>query len=174
VNKTSIVGSNRYTFHCPVVDRNERFLACAFRKHRKWRGESIDAEDCSVVMNASKCPAVHMLELEHREGRAMFFDSAADEVHKLPSAILDRIARILVLPFHGIGTKIDPETLSALVGRKVELPERQAAGSAETARKVPRSAARGAGGRGSQAERGSVLDHVEGDVAKQINKAIGS
>jgi hypothetical protein len=110
----SVVPTNRFRFTCPTLGRVEFYLRCVLRRYRHWRGEEIEG-DCATCMRASKCPAVAMIKLEHREGRALFLDTEGKATHRVPAAVMDEIRRKLVRPFHARGTNIEPEALAKLV-----------------------------------------------------------
>lgn len=97
--KDSSAAGNNYTFHCPVVGRDVRYIVCAFKKAKHWRGEKFADQDCHVLMNASKCPAIHMQKKEWATSERMFW-SESTEPKKLPIDIADRINRLLVIPGH--------------------------------------------------------------------------
>ena len=94
---------NKFTFTCPTVKRDTLFMACHFMKIKHWRGERIPCPDCATAMNGSKCPVVYML----RED-ADFFDSEPRH-HSIPTKILNKIANILLFPFHANGLALTPD-----------------------------------------------------------------
>ena len=84
-------------FNCPVVERDERFVTCAFKRHKHWRGEDFASHDCKAAMNGSKCPVIHMLKKEYDAGEALFFD-AETRLHKLSPDIIARIDKLILVP----------------------------------------------------------------------------
>ena len=145
--KDSMVAGNGYMFHCPTVDRDALFTACAFKRHKHWRGDDFADQDCRCAMRGGKCPAVRMLQKEWREEQR-FYHSAEPTMHKLPRDIFDQIERIILFPFHARGLNLTPEQSAKLFGRTLdatnvaETPEQPADGGKPSRIKQPRATAR--------------------------------
>lgn len=117
----SVRADNRFRFHCPVVNRDETYLACVFRRHRKWRGERVDCGGCSAAMSANKCPAIHMIMMEcppNEPSKAIFFDPKGEKLFGIPKAVAERIEKVVILPFHCRGLNVSPEMHELLTGTR--------------------------------------------------------
>jgi hypothetical protein len=164
---TSIFAGNRYRFHCPVVEREEYWLACALRKHRRWRGEKIES-DCATCMSASKCPAIYMIQKEHKLGKPIFVDPT-ETLHQIHKDVWEQIKPLMVLPIHGYGTGISNARLSQLIGREVvniediRMPPRVGRREPELSAAKPRAARKKDSG-------DAMFNHVE-DMADHITVA---
>jgi hypothetical protein len=115
----SIKPDNKFRFLCPVIGEEARYMACVFRKHRKWRGESVDCGACSAAMDANKCPAIHMIDMEvprHGETRSIFYDPKGEKLYKIPPKVAERIENLVVLPYHCRRYEMTPEMHERLTG----------------------------------------------------------
>jgi hypothetical protein len=116
----SIRADNRFRFVCPVVGREERYIACGLRRHRHWRGESIDCGGCASAMRAGKCPAVYMLDMEtpkNAPSKAIFFDTKGEKVYGIPKVVAERIEKVLILPSQCRPYHMSPELFERLTGQ---------------------------------------------------------
>ena len=95
--KDSVTPDNGYQFHCPVVDRDALFIACAFMRAKFMRGENFAAHDCRCAMAGSKCPAVRMLRREWQAGERQFFESTPTK-RMLPKDLVEDIQKVVLLP----------------------------------------------------------------------------
>lgn len=171
----SVRADNRFRFHCPVVGRDEAYLACAWRRHRKWRGESVDCGGCAAAMNANKCPVVHMIEMEcprHEPARPIFFDPKGDKLYGLPQAVAARIEKVLVLPFHCRGLDMTPELHERLTGTREPAPSALPAASI-TQKALPPDGRqeRRKTDRSTAADRKGEPDRSTGDLSDLLGEA---
>lgn len=183
----SVRADNRFRLQCPVVGREERYLACVLRRHRKWRGEPIDCGGCAAAMDANKCPAVHMIHLEchHPSGpRAIFFDPKGDKLYAVPKPVAERIERVLIMPFHARRYTMAPKLYQRLtgqerpaipVGEEMPLGETQAVlARAPERREVRRGAGKGMKPAVQSKQEGDlsgILERAEIDMAAALNAA---
>lgn len=124
-NKDSVQPGNRYTFSCPVTGRDTLYLLCATKRNRHYKGQDFHDHDCRCAMNANRCPIIHMLQMEWREGKPLFMDDDAAVLHRLPKQVAERIERVQVLPYHGAGLTLTPEQKEQLFGNRLaEVPAR--------------------------------------------------
>lgn len=117
--KTSMTPGNKLKLRCPVLGTDQYFVACAFFHWKRMRGEATGRPDCDTIHNANKCAARHMLELEGKAGRPLFIVED-DKPRNPPKAVMERLSQVAIIPYHGMGTGIDPETLSRICGQKID------------------------------------------------------
>lgn len=173
----SVRPENRFRFNCPVVGREERYIACVLRKHRHWRGEAVDCGGCASAMNANKCPAIHMIAMEvprDADARSIFFDLKGEKVFGIPNAVAERIERVLVLPSHCRRHNVSAEMFERLTGRSadgVELAPLVQADSEPT--KAAHRRVRREAGKATQPKDalGDILDNASVDIAAAITAA---
>jgi hypothetical protein len=169
----SAVSGNAYRFHCPTVERDARFIVCAFKKNRHWRGENFLDQDCRLAMRAGKCPVVEMMKAEYRAQDRLFFETESKSVHKLPTEIAEHMARIVVVPSHAAGLHLTPEQLEKHLGPNAKervagvvpfaLPVEDA--DATLIAEEPKHR--------RSPKKSEVLDHLAGgDMASAINEAV--
>lgn len=171
----SVRADNRFRLQCPVVQREERYMACVLRRHRFWRGESVEGEGCAAAMAANKCPVIHMIMMEtprNEPQKTIFFDPKGEKVFGLPKAIAERIEKVVVLPTHCRRHNVSPEMFEILTG--------SAPGAAPTVlatapvapeptrRKVRREAAPAIKSAGDMSD---ILDSGNVDIAAALNAA---
>lgn len=121
----SAVPENQYVFHCPITNTNQRYIVCAFRRYKCWRGEEIDRGDCATCMTGGKCPAVHMMQKEVKSGERLWFDLNPNRVHQLAPEIADRVKNILLHPAQAAGRVLTEEMKQRLFGNpEVVIPGR--------------------------------------------------
>lgn len=117
----SNVQGNQFTFHCPVVDRDARYIVCAFKLKKHRRGEDFQDHDCRTCLRGGKCPAEKMLQMEWRQQKRMFMANDVN-LRKIPDDIKEWIDRIILLPSHAAGLTLTPEQQDRLFGRQVNIP----------------------------------------------------
>lgn len=181
----SVRPDNRFRFHCSVIGRDERYLACVLRRHRKWRGEPIDCGGCAAAMDANKCPAVHMINLESNQpggARAIFFDAVGEKLYAVPKPVAQRIERVAILPFHARRYAMTPELYERLtgfageasggsVGEGAALAQGNAIAPATPARgEVRRKTGKGTGP-SRERDLSGILENAEVDMAAAISAA---
>lgn len=172
--KDSVEQGNHYTFECPVVQRDARFLVCAFKRNKHMRGEDFQDQDCRCAMRGNKCPAVHMVHKEWREEHRSFFDAEPTR-HRLPTDILERIQPVRLLPMHARGLNISAEQQKVLFGGEIAIPAQTESqpsvrnGSEPTRVRKPRASAAS-----SRIEDGmlAAIGSTKPDMAEVINQAI--
>jgi hypothetical protein len=176
----SIKPDNQFRFLCPVIGEEARYMACVFRKHRKWRGESVDCGACSAAMDANKCPAIHMIDMEvprHGETRSIFYDPKGDKVYKVPPKVMERIEKLVILLYHCRRYEMSAEMHERLTGSKefsklpLQVPpagngkvtKSKSAKTQERRESVKRTADAG--------DMSDILDNATVDMAKALNAA---
>lgn len=160
---------NGYQFHCPVVDRDARFLVCAFMRRKHMRGESFEAHDCKCAMVGNKCPAVHMLKLEWTSGDRRFFDKEPT-MHRLPKDILERIEKVRLLPSQAAGLSLTVEQRERLFDGNLAVVSAASSSAAEpsaTPTKRTRKAKAAAA-----TDLTSGLGEMDTDMASLVNQAM--
>lgn len=172
--KDSMEPGNHYSFECPVVQRDARYIACVFqiRKHR--RGEEFAAHDCRCAMRGNKCPAVHMQKKEWREETRHFYDADTTR-HRLPGDIIERIQNVCLLPMHARDLNVSEEQQKVLFGGAIKIPAHTessssaAIGSEPTKHRKPRASAAS-----SRVEDDMLVGiaTTKHDAAEVINQAI--
>jgi hypothetical protein len=161
----SAVAGNGYSFTCPTTGRDARFLVCAFKRTKHWKGQRSADTDCHTAMCGGKCPVVHMLHLEWKQGRRMFYD-AEPRTHILPKEIIDRVASIILSPYHTQGMTLTNEQRERLFGNeKMVIP---AASTAPAKERQPRKQKTE-----EKIDLTSELGKVDVDMSSLINKSIG-
>lgn len=158
---------NGWMFHCPTVERDTAFAICAARRHKHWKGQLTQAHDCHCAMNAGKCPAVRMMQMEWREGEEFFFDAQVRK-HALPKEIIEAIERIAVVPSHAAGLTLTDEQKTLLFGGLREIPSLKM--EAEPVTRPTRAARKSKPSAGTSMT--DALSAVEADMSEMINRSI--
>lgn len=94
--------ANRYRFVCPTVGREAVLAECARREWGYMRNQALDRADCRCALAGAKCPAARMFRAEDRAEERRYF-ATTDEVQTLPRAVLDEVARVVLLRSHAAG-----------------------------------------------------------------------
>lgn len=175
---TSEIGNN-YRLNCPVTGRdNQLLVVCGNRIAKQWRGEQIPDRDCSCAMNAGKCPARVMQQMERTRGRMLFVERAMGPAHRLHKAIADRIEKIIILPSHAAQAGLDMMNFARMAINGLMPEKGESHNDPEYVAPVERSAT--TSGRGRRGQRKVITQTPEsgiedaGSMATMLNKSLES